>query len=110
MGERFQVYLANVDMARAFRQFQKADKAYANDNDDATERHLQRGLELLEKVVDHLVNAVDADYEQAANEFDKGNKELQKSLDAYDDDNNDQGDSHYEKALEHYDKALDLIV
>lgn len=109
MGEKFQVFLANVDMSRAFRQFQKADNAFYKDNDDAAERHLERGLELLAKVVDHLSNAVEDDYEQAADEIDKGNKELQKALDSYADDNDDKAADQYEAALEHYDKALDLI-
>ena len=109
MGEKFQVYLADVDMARAFRQFQKADNAFNKDNDDAAERHLENGLELLDKVVGHLTKAVEFDYEEAANEIDKGNKEMQKCLDSYNDGNDDRAVDQYETALEHYDKALDLI-
>ncbi|MEL4455752.1 hypothetical protein [Lutimonas vermicola] len=109
MGEKIQIFEANVDMSRAFRQFQKADNAFAKDKDDSAEKHLAKGLDLLQKVADHLAQAVEDDYAKAADEIDKGNTELQKSIDSYADGKDDRADKHYDKALDHYDKALDLI-
>ncbi|WP_224484434.1 hypothetical protein [Robertkochia aurantiaca] len=109
MGERVQFFEANVDMAKAFRQFQKADKAFWKDKDGSAEKHLERGLELLKKVADHLVQGTEDVYNNASKEVGKGNDELQKSIDSFDDDNDDRAEKHYQKALDHYDKALDMI-
>ena len=42
MGERFQIFEANVDMTRAFRQFQRADKAFTKGNGDTAIKHLAK--------------------------------------------------------------------
>ncbi len=97
----YQIHRASINMSKAFRQFQKADNAFVKDKDDSGEKHLAKGLDLLQKVVDHLAKAVDDDYAKAADEIDKGNTELQKSIDSYADGNDDRADKHYGKALDH---------
>ncbi len=109
MGEKFQIFEANVDMARAFRQFQRADKAFVKDKDDLAVKHLGNGLELFKKVAIHIAKAVEDDYQNAADEINKGNDELEKSLDEFDKGNDDSAERHYNKGLDCYDKALDLL-
>ena len=55
--------------------------------------------------MDHAENAA---YDKAAKDLDNGNTELQKSIDAYGDD--DKAVTHYDRAAAHFDDALDLIV
>lgn len=109
MGERFQIFEANVDMSRAFRQFQKADNAFVKDKDDLAKKHLANGLGLFKKVAGHLANAVEDVYQSATDEINKGNNELQKSVDAYANGNDDSAANHYDNALNHYDKVLDIL-
>jgi len=105
----YQLHKSSVDISKAFRQFQLADKAFYNDNDNAAMNHLSRGLNLFQTALDHLSKAEDEAYEGASNEIDKGNNELQKSVDEYNSGNVDSAEKHYDKALDHYDKALDLL-
>ena len=109
MGERFQIFQAIVDMARGFRQFQHADNALVKDKNDLALKHLESGLELFEKVVIHMAKAVEDVYQNAAGEINKGNNELEKSLDEFVKGNDDSAESHYNKVLDCYDKALDLL-
>jgi hypothetical protein len=109
MGEKIQIFEANVDMSRAFRQFQMADKAFVNDKDDSAKKHLAKGLDLLKKVVGHLAKAAEDAYKKAGNQIDKGNAELQKSIDEYTDGNDNSGAKHYANALNYYDQALGLF-
>ncbi len=109
MGENFQVYRAAVNAAKGIRQFQKAEDKIDNDDVSSAVRHFEKGLNFLATTLDHLENAEDDAYDKAAGEFTKGNTEIQKCLDAYDNDNADGAAKHYEKALDHYDAALDEL-
>jgi len=105
----YQLHRASVDMAKANRQFQLADNAFYDGKDNAAMNHLSKGLNLTQTALDHMSKAEDEAYEGASNEIDKGNSELQKSLDEYNSGNADNAEKHYDKALDHYDKALDLL-
>jgi tetratricopeptide (TPR) repeat protein len=109
MGTKIQEYMASFDLSRAFRQFQKAEKAFNNDQTDSAVNHLEKGLNLVAKSIDHISNAVDDAFDNAAGKFEKGNEELQKSIDAFADGNDDSAERHYEKALDLYDEALALV-
>ena len=109
MGIDYQVHRASVDIAKAFRQFQKADNALAKDHTDSAVRHLEKGLDLFDTAMNHLAKAEDEAYEKAGKEIDKGNKELQKSIDEYSNGNVDSAAKHYADAVENYDDALDLL-
>ena len=109
MGTKIQESEANFDMSRAFRQFSKAEKSFANGKDDAAVKHLNKAHNLFVKSVGHLAKAADDAYQKAGEEIDKGNTELQKSLDAYADGKDDSGARHYNDALKHYDEALDIV-
>lgn len=104
-----QLNRASVDISKGYRQFQLADNAFYDGNDNAAMNHLSRGLDLFQTALDHLSKAEDMAYEGAGDEIDKGNSELQKSLDEYNSGNADSAEKHYDKALDHYDKALDLL-
>lgn len=110
MGMNYQLTVAGFDVSKAMRQFQRADKAFSNENDDRGVKHLKKGFELLGKAYDHLVQADEDAYNKAGEEIGKGNTQLEKSIDSYASGNDDSGDRHYEKALDHYDNALDLIA
>lgn len=109
MGTTIQEYIAAFDLSRAFRQFHKADKAYINENTDSAVRHLEKGITLVAKALDHIENAVDDTLEEAAKKFEKGNEEIQKSIDAFADDNDDGAERHWDKAMDLYDEALELV-
>ena len=96
-------------MSKAFRQFQKADNAFYNGNENAAVNHLSKGLNLFQTSLDHLSKAEGDAYQAASNDIDKGNSELQKSVDEYANGNDDSAVKHYNKALDYYDKALDLL-
>jgi exonuclease VII small subunit len=109
MGIDFQIHRASVDISKGYRQFQKADSAVYKDNLDSAVSHLNKGLNCFASAQDHLVKAEDDAYNKAGNEIDKGNKQLQESINEYADGHADRGASHYEKAMESYDSALDII-
>ena len=109
MGMNFQIHRASVDVAKGFRQFQKADSRLSNDNLDSAVSHLNKGLNYFATAQDHLVQAEEDAYNKAGDDIDKGNKQLQESIDAYANGHVDSATSHYQKALESYDAALDLI-
>ena len=109
MGIDFQLHRASVDVSKGYRQFQKADSARYKGNLDSTASHLDKGLNCFASAQDHLFKAEDDACKKAGNEIDKGNKELQESINAYADGNPDRAVSHYDKALESYDAALDII-
>ena len=98
-----------MDIAKGFRQFQKADSALSNDNIDSAVKHLNKGLDCFATAQKYVEKAEDNAYTKAGEELDKGNKEQQKSIDAYVDDNADRAINQYERALDSYDKALELI-
>jgi tetratricopeptide (TPR) repeat protein len=105
----YQLHRISVDIAKGFRQFQKADSELAKGNIDSTVNHLNKGLNLFETAGDHAAKAEDDAYKKAGDAIDKGDKNLQKAIDAYADGNVDSAANHYADALDSYDKALDLI-
>lgn len=110
MGIDYQLSRTSANMAKAVRQFQKADNSVANEDYDSAINHLSKGLGYFQASMDHLAKADDDAYNKAGNEVDRGNNELQKSLDAYQNENFDSASRHYNNALDHYDNALDLIA
>ena len=109
MGTKIQEFVASFDLSRAFRQFHKADNDFVNGNVDSASKHLERGLNLAVKGLDHIGKAVDDTLDEAASKFEKGNEELQKSIDAFVDGNDNGAEKHFGKAMDLYDEALDLV-
>ncbi|WP_224489357.1 hypothetical protein [Robertkochia flava] len=109
MGVNYQVNMAGFDISRAYRQFQRADKAFWKEHDGTAERHLKKALELLATAYDHMVKAEEDAIVKAGNEIGKGNDELDKCINALANGKEDHAETQYEKALEHYSKALDLV-
>ena len=109
MGIDYQVHRASVDMSKAFRQFQKADNAFADDKQDSAVNHLSRGYDLFQTALDHLAKAEEDAYNKAGDLIAKGNNDLQKSIDEYNAGNDDSAAKHYADALDYYDQALDII-
>lgn len=105
----YEIHRASTNMAKAFRQFQKADKAYYNGDNDACVNHLSKGLDHFEKALGHLEQAEEDTYKQAGNLIDKGDAELGKSIDEYESGNDESAQKHYANAMDYYDQALDLI-
>jgi len=110
MGINFQLYRASVDISKGYRQFQKADSARSKGNLDSAASHLDKGLNCFAAAHDHLLNAEDDACQNAGNEIDKGNKELQDSIDSYSNGQADRAERHYEKAMENYGAALDMFI
>ena len=110
MGIDFQLHRASVDASKGFRQFQKADKAFWNDNVDSGVRHLNKGLDYFSSATGHLAQAEEDAYAKAGDDIDKGNQELRLSVEDYDNGKFDSARKHYDKALDWYDEALDLMA
>ena len=109
MGTNLQIHRASVDIAKGYRQFQKASSKLAKDKVDSAVDHFDKGLNCFASAGAHLVKAEEDAYADAGNEIDKGNKQLQEAIDALNDGHTDRAESHYDKAMDSYDKALDLI-
>jgi hypothetical protein len=109
MGIDYQLHRVSVDAAKGYRQFQKADSKLAKGDIDSAVSHLKKGLNLFATAGDHALKAEDDAYNKAGNEIDKGNKQMQKSIDEYDNGNADSAANHYADALNDYDNAMDLI-
>ena len=109
MGIDYQLHRVSVDAAKGFRQFQKADKEFNKGNVDSAARHLSEGLNLFATAAEHALKAEDDAYNKAGNAIDKGNQQMQKSIDEYASDNVDSAEKHYADALDDYDRALELI-
>jgi tetratricopeptide (TPR) repeat protein len=105
----YQLHRTSVNLARGYQQIEKAATALANDDADSYKKHLGKALDDFAAAVDHAEKAADDACTKAGNEIDKGNEQLQKAIDAYDDGNTDAAQKHYDKAVDHYDEALDLI-
>ena len=109
MGIDYQMHRASVNIAKGFRQFQKADNMLAKGNVDSAVKHFDKGLKCCVTAEDHFLKAEDDAYSKAGKEIDKGNKELKKSIDEYAQGNIDSAGRHYASAMNKYDEALDLI-
>jgi hypothetical protein len=109
MGIDYQAHRASVDTSKGFRQFQKADSAWADGNLDSASTHLNKGYNYFSTAADHLAKAEEDAYNNAGNEIGQGNSELQMSIDDLANGNVDSAQAHYNKALAKYDDALDLM-
>ena len=109
MGTKFQEHKASFDMSRAYREVQRADKDFANGKDDAAVKRLQKGYKYFSTACDHLAKAEEDTYNKAGDKIDKGNRELQKSIDDYADGKGNSGAMHYDDAMNYYDEALDIV-
>jgi len=103
------LHRVSVDIAKGYRQIQKAGAAFSKGNADSAAEHLNHALNDFGAAMDHAAKAEDDAYKDAGKELDKGNSELSKSIKAYADGDDGRGQSHYDNAVECYDKALDLI-
>ncbi len=110
MGLDYQLHRVAVDMAKGYRQIQKAEAALSKDKIDSGVGHLNAAYNDFDAALEHAAKADDDAYAKAGKEIDKGNSELQKSIDAYDNGHDTRAASHYESAVESYDNALDLIA
>lgn len=110
MGLAYQEHRVYVDIAKGFREIRRAENAFYKDKMDSGVNHLAKALNDFSAAVAHAEKAADDAYGKAAKDFDKGNTELQKSIDAYADDDKDKAVTHYDRAVAHFDDALDLIV
>ncbi len=59
--------------------------------------------------MEHAAKAEDDAVQKAGKDIDKGNAELNKSVEAYADGNMEKAESLLDSAVESYDNALDLI-
>ncbi len=109
MGLDFQLHRMSVDIAKGYRQIQKADADFNKGKADSAVSHLNKALNEFDAAMQHAAKAEDDTYNKAGKEIDKGNAELQKSVKAYGDGHADKAASYYESAVENYDRALDLI-
>jgi uncharacterized protein YukE len=110
MGLAHQEHRVYVDIAKGFREIRRAENAFYKEKLDSGVNHLAKALNDFGAAVDHAEKAADDASDKAAKDIDKGNAELQKSIDAYGDDDNDKAVKHYDRAVAHFDDALDLIV
>ena len=109
MGLDYQLHRVSVDMAKGYRQIQKAGAALSKGKADSAARHLNDALNDFGAAMDHAAKAENDAYKDAGKELDKGNSELNKSIKAFADGHDDMGQRHYDSAVECYDKALGLI-
>ncbi len=98
----YHVHRTSVDIAKGYRQIEKAATSLSRGNTDSATIHLCKALEDFGAAVDHACT-------KAGNELDKGNAELQKSFNAYADGHPDIAQGHYDKAVNSFDNALDLL-
>ena len=109
MGLHHQAHRVSVDLAKGYRQIQKAAADfYKNDNDRAIS-HLNHAYNDFSAAMDHAVKAEEDLYKKVGSEIDKGNSDLQKSIDSYTEGNFEAAEGYYNKALNAYDSALDKI-
>ena len=71
--------------------------------------HINKGLNYFATAIDHVAQAEDDAYAKAGEKIDKGNKEMKKAADAYDNGHVDTAQNYFKNAMDDYDKALDLI-
>ena len=109
MGTKIQEHRASFDLSRAYREVQRAEKKFTNGKDDAAVKDMQKAYNYFSNACAHLVKAADDAYNKAGDKIDKGNSELQKSIDDYADGKVDRGARHYADAMNYYDEALDIV-
>ena len=109
MGLDYQLHRVAVDVAKGFSQLQKASNAFSKGKVDSGSNHLNTAYNDFDAAMEHAVKAEEDAYVKAGKEIDKGNTELQKSIDAYAEGHDAKAESHYESAVESYDRALELI-
>ena len=109
MGIEFQMSRASANIAKGFRQFQKADNELADDNINSAVKHFDKGLNYFVTAEDHFEKAEDDAYSKAGTEIDKGNTELKKTIEDYANGDVDGAHKHYASAMNRYDQALELI-
>jgi tetratricopeptide (TPR) repeat protein len=109
MGMDHQLNRVSVNVAKGYRQFQKADSAISKGKTDSAVNHLNEGLSYFDTAADHLAKAEDDADKKAGNAIAEGNKELKKSIDSYADGHADRAAGQYDKAMTSYDGALDLM-
>jgi hypothetical protein len=105
----YQVHRTAVDLAKGYRQLEKAAKAADKGNDDSVARHLGDALNDYSAAVDHAAKAVDDACNKAGTLIGKGNAQLQKAIDSYSNGHPDVAEGHYDSAVSDYSAALDLI-
>jgi Tfp pilus assembly protein PilF len=105
----YQLNRVSANMAHGYSQVQKAVKELSRDDTRSATKHFNKALKYFTTAEDHAAKAVSDVYQKAGKELDKGNKELQKCIDAYDKGNIDNADKHYANAISHFDTALDMI-
>jgi len=109
MGLDYQLHRVGVDIAKGYRQVQKAGAAFAKGDTNSGVGHLDKAWIDFDAAVKHAAKAEEDAYNKAGQEIDKGNAELKKSIEAYSDGHDERAASHYDSATEHFDRALDLI-
>lgn len=109
MGIEYQLHRVSVDVAKGFRELQKAGASYDKNDMDRSLGQLNKGLYYFSTAADHMAKAEGDAYSKAGDDIDKGNKDLQKSIDEYANGNVDSAENFYDNAMDHYDNALDLI-
>jgi len=109
MGLDYQLHRVAVDAAKGYSQLQKASNAFSKGKVDSGGNHLNKAYNDFSAAMEHAVKAEEDAYVKAGKEIDKGNAELQKSIDAYAEGHDGRAESHYESAVESYDVALELI-
>jgi tetratricopeptide (TPR) repeat protein len=109
MGIDYQLHRVSVDIAKGYRQIQRAENDLGKGKTDAAVNRYSDALNDFGAAIDHAAKAEDDAATKAGKELDKGNTDLQKCIDAYGDGNADAAVGYYDSAVENYDKALDLI-
>ena len=109
MGLDYQLHRVSVDVAKGYRQMNKAVTAFSQDKMDSGVNHRNNALNDFGAAMEHAAKAEDDAYTKAGSELDKGNAELKKSVREYADGHNESGQRHYESAAECYDRALNLM-
>ena len=105
----YNLHRATVDIAKGFRNLQKADTAFNKDNIARSANDLSICLDYFATAADHIAKAEDDAYNEAGDKINDGNKELKKCIDACANGDVDKAQRDYDSAMNQYDKALDII-
>lgn len=105
----YEVHRTSVDIAKGYRQIQKAATAMSKGKADSVAKHLDSAVSDFDSAISHAAKATDDVCKKAGTELNKGNTDLQKSIQAYRDGNADEAQGYYDSAVSNYDKALDML-